>query len=432
MILGMILSLEMRSVNVLDEVFMLKPTELRLVTYSFCYFFSLLAGYFLLRPIRDEMGMLNGASNMQWLFTGTFLAMLLLVPIFGSVTRKFTLTKVLIGSNLVFSLSILVFYFTIKVNGISQFLAVTFFIWLSLFNLFIISLFWSLMADIFSSPEAKRVFGIIAGGGSLGAIVGPLIASFIATRFEIEGMLLTAFLLLSVAVLFLCRIIFTATFDPLKSSKKQSGVAFRITAGTWKSIRKIYDSSYLMGIILLVFLYTFLSTFLYFEQAHVIEKGITQSAERIQYFSSVDLATNTVAICSQLFLTNRIIRSIGLAVSLAIIPAIIALGFLAISVSMSLPVIGCIMVLHRAGNYSILKPGREILFTVVKHRDKYRAKNFIDTAVYRGGDALTGWLFAALLSLGVGLSAIAILGIPIAIIWACTGFKLGKSHESMA
>ncbi len=407
---------------------MIRPSERKLVFWSFIYFFCLLSGYFILRPLRDEMGIINGANKMQWLFTGTFITMLLIVPLFGYITKKYTISKMLVISYVFFILHILLFYFLFKSAGTSKLLAISFFIWLSVFNLFVVSLFWSFMVDVYSSESSKRVFGIIAAGGSTGALVGPIISSVMATSLSVENLLLVAAAFLVIALMAIKKIIVikrnkpdfghTQSFDPKNLFEHKF----------WLDLKKGLSSKYILKIILFIILYTSISTILYFEQAHSIENTIKKSSERLLYFSRIDLITNGMTITGQFLCTNRIIKKYGLSMALASIPFLVGLGFMVISFKLSLTFIAVLIIIHRVGNFSLLRPSREILFTVCSKEEKYRVKNFIDTVVYRGGDALTGWIFAMFLSLGFGLSVIAILAVPVALLWSFTGHRLGKEQ----
>ncbi len=410
-----------------EQLTLIETQERFLVGWSFVYFFCLLSGYFILRPIRDEMAMANGASNLQWLFTCTFLAMLIMVPIFGYLTLRFRLKKVLIGSYIFFIGNILIFYALFLFNDEPELLAIVYFIWLSVFNLFAVSLFWSFMADIFSSVTAKKVFGIITLGGSLGALTGPLLVSTMSSAMPIENLLLMAAFFLLGALVAIYKILGAESNE--SPIKKESLGKLRLNREVFGGITKIILSRYLLGIVLFMLLYTSISTFLYFEQAHILERTIPETTERMVYFSRIDLATNGLAIFGQFFLSNRIIKRLGLARTLAMVPFLIAVGLLTLSANQTLTIIALVLVIHRAGNYTFLRPGREILYTVTSREEKYRAKNFIDTVVYRGGDALTGWLFATLVSLGLGLSVMAMIAIPIALVWSLTGFSLGKEHR---
>ena len=404
-------------------------TESGKTGWSFLYFYSILSGYFLLRPVRDEMGIFYGADQMQWLFTGTFTAMLLLVPVFGYVTSKFRIFSVLKWCLASFIFQLIVFYFLFLHFGKTEWLAVAFFVWLSVFNLFIVSLFWSLMCDVFSIRQSKRLFGIIAAGGSIGALTGPLLASLIARFADIQTLLLVAGLFLLFAFVLLRQI--TAKELPENSiDVQEANHRNRIVgSGILATFKKTLGSFYLSGIVLFILLFTSVSTMLYFQQAHIVEDLLAVERDRLIYFSSVDFIVNSLALLGQLFLTNRFSIRFGLPLTLALVPAFVGIGFSVLSVHTTLYLLAGLIILHRAGNYALLKPGREILFTATSRDEKYQAKNFIDTAVYRGGDALTGWLFAMLLTLGLSFSSIALISVLIAILWSITGFRLGKSHQ---
>lgn len=417
-------------VQVLLKSTSIKSSELKIVFWSFVYFFTLLASYFILRPLRDEMGIANGASNMQWLFSGTFVVMLIIVPVFGYVTSKFKISSVLTFSYVFFIINISLFYYLFKVNLLVNTLPIVFFIWLSVFNLFAISLFWSFMVDIFTSNQSKRLFGVISAGGSLGAISGPLISTSLSSKIGIGNMFLVAIILLFFSLIALKMVI--RIQKNIKVNHKSTFNSFKNTlltrATLFNAIKLVIASKYLKALVLFILLYTATSTFLYFEQANIIERNIESSSERVQYFSTVDLITNTLAIFGQLFLTSKIIKQFGLSLSLSLIPLLIAIGFIILSTYTTLSIIAILLIVHRAGNYILLHPGREILYTVCNREEKYKAKNFIDTAVYRGGDAISGWVFAGLISIGYGLSFIAIIAVPIIILWGYIGFRLGKKQ----
>lgn len=399
--------------------------QIKLVVCSFVYFFCLLCSYFILRPLRDEMGIINGAVNMQWLFTGTFVAMLFIVPVFGWLMAKASIKRVLIFSYAFFIANIFLFYFLFENVGITKPVAIAFFIWLSVFNLFVVSLFWSFMADVFTGKTSKRFFGIIASGGSLGALTGPLIANYLAQQFTVNVLLLAA---VSFLFLALCCIYIILSLSDKKYTNNTEINRSISTKQLFKGIQNIAKSRYLQSIVIFILLYTTISTILYFEQAHVVENTLVQQNQRLAYFSKIDFSVNAIAIIGQLLLTGRIIQKFGLAKVLASVPFLMGLGLFFLGTNSSLWVIAVLMVVHRAGNFMLLRPSREILFTVTSLEEKYKSKNFIDTAIYRGGDALVGWLFAGLVAIGWGLGAIAFLAIPLSFIWSFVGYSLGKQQ----
>ncbi len=282
------------------------------------------------------------------------------------------------------------------------------------------------MADVFSSKSSKRFFGVIASGGSLGALTGPILANHLSSKFSIAMLLLVAAFFLATALLCIRGILDlsekkqyfnkTAELNPVK------------LASLFEGVKNIVKSTYLLGIVTFVLLYTTISTVLYFEQAHIVEEMLTSSGDRIRYFSSIDFRVNAIAIIGQLFFTGHIIKKSGLSVVLASIPFIMSVGLMVLGLNPSLSSIAMLMVVHRAGNFMLLRPGKEILFTVSSFKDKYKSKNFIDTAIYRGGDALVGWLFAGFVAMGWGLGAIAFLAIPLSFLWSFIGYRLGKQQ----
>lgn len=414
--------------DVIERILLVKPKERTTVVLSFFFFFSLLCAYFILRPLRDEMGIQNGAENMQWLFTGTFLVMLLIVPVFGYLNKRYSAFRLLLFCYAFFLLNILGFYTLFHFKIGIYWLPTTFFIWISVFNLFVVSLFWSFMADLFTSFSSKRVFGVIASGGSLGAISGPLLSNHLSYLIPFKEMLLVAALLLSLGIGCMAGLFFLNknSFQVRNNISEQKPINPK--GNLFDAIRTTFKSNYLMGIVTFVLLYTSISTFLYFEQAHLLEIANLNSGNRISYFSKVDLATNTLAIVGQLLFTSRIIKKIGLSMTMALIPFLVAIGLLLMGFKLSLILIAAMLIVHRAGNFFLLRPSKEILFTVTPRECKYQSKNFIDTVIYRGGDAITGWFFTGLTSLGLGLSTIALIAVPIALLWSFNGFRLGIGH----
>lgn len=419
--------------NLLRRWLWVQEHEVWAIVWAFCYFFCLLGAYYILRPLRDEMGIMGGVENLQWMFTGTFVTMLAVVPVFGYVTRRYGRRKFLPYVYLFFVGNILVFFILFSIGFSTPVMARIFFIWLSVFNLFVVSVFWSFMADIFSNEQSKRLFGIIAAGGSAGAITGPSITAVLAKPLGTVNLLLVSAGFLLLATFFIRKLLVwsgrprTSNQSGMNEQRSEMPLGGSILAG----VQAVFRSRFLMGISAFVILYTMVSTFLYFEQANIVEDTMEKAATRTTYFAGVDLITNILAISSQLFLTSRLIRRFELAIVLACIPALVMLGFVGLSLMTVLPVLVVVRVIHRAGHFSLLRPGREMLFTVTSREERYKAKNFIDTAVYRGGDALTGWAFAGLQSLGLGLSAIAFIAVPVAGLWMITGFTLGKKQHRL-
>lgn len=427
-----------RLLRLLQYAVPVQARELAAVLWSFAYFFCLLGGYYILRPVRDEMGIQGGVEQLQWLFTGTFIAMLVAVPLFAWVASRFPRRTFVPAVYYFFIANILIFYGLFQLDIAETTLARAFFIWTSVFNLFVISVFWSFMADIFTSAQAKRLFAFIAAGGSTGAIAGPATTGLLAPAIGPVNLLPVAAAVLSLALIAIHKLRHwdvaaghgqgrsNAPTEPDRVSTERP-----VGGGVLTGIQRVFANPYLIGICGFILLYTTLATFLYFQQAHIVEDAFADSGQRTAVFAGIDFAVNSLTILFQVFLTHRIVGRFGLAATLAILPVVMMAGFASLGLAPVLAILVGFQVLRRAGNYAIARPAREMLFTVVDREEKYKSKNFIDTVVYRGGDALAGWVFAGLLALGLGLSGIAFVAIPVAAAWLAVGVWLGRRHERL-
>jgi AAA family ATP:ADP antiporter len=362
---------------------------------------------------------------MQHLFSGTFVTMVALIPAFGWVASRLAVQRLL---PLVYGvvIAVLLLFWAALRSGVSQGeVAPFFFVFVSVFNLFVISVFWSFMADIWSTEAARRLFGVISAGGSLGAIAGPGAAGLLVQSTGLSGLLLASAGTLALALVCIGAL--------LKLSGKR-GVLARTDegepkAGLWTGVIRVARSPYLLGIAVFVLSYTVLGTLLYYLQVSLVGNAISDSAERTQLFANVDLAVNALTLVLQFFVTGRLLSRIGATAMLVALPALSVLGFLALGLWTLLPVLVVVGVLRRAGEFAISKPTRETLFTVVDHDDKYQAKNVIDTVIHRGGDAGASWFTAALKAAGLSLSGMAWVGVPIAVGWLLVAWVLGQAHE---
>ncbi len=424
----------------IGQLLSVAPGEGRVLFYSFTYFFCLLCSYYIVRPMRDEMAIAGGVEKLQWMFTGTFLAMLAAVPLFGWLVRRFPVRRFLPYVYFFFTGNLLLFFILFNSNIHHAYVARIFFIWASVYNLFIVSVFWSFMADSFSTEQAKRLFGIIAAGGTAGALTGPALTAVLVMALGPTNLLLVSAAFLLIAVGCIYRIIAwkkSVTNDVLQKGESTAvlpdvSVDQTIGGSIFAGIRRVLRSSYLLGICLLMLLFTTLSTFLYFQQAQIISDSFQNPADRTAIFAGMDFAVNALTLTTQMFLTSRIISKLGLSWALALVPLFLGLGFLALGVMPTLGVLVAVQVLRRAGNYAIMRPAREMLYVVLDKEEKYKAKNFIDTVVYRGGDAVSAWAYAGMNALGLGMAGIAFTAVPFAAIWAAVSFKLGRSQMQMA
>jgi len=413
--------------------------EVRPLLWSFSYFFVLLCSYYIVRPLRDEMGIAGGVEHLQWLFTGTFLAMLAAVPLFGWISSRFTRKRFLPWVYLFFIADLLIFYFLFRSGLTHAWIARAFFIWTSVFNLFIVSVFWSFMADLFNDDQAKRLFGFVAAGGTAGALAGPAITATLAVPLGATNLLLISAAGLTWAILCIYRL--SAWSGKKADGRRNPSTPDResfanedetLGGGALDGLRMIVTSPYLLGICLLILLYTTLSTFLYFQQAEIIRDSFSDAARRTTVFAAMDLVTNALTILLQLFVTGRIVKRFGLGWTLALIPLLLSVGFLSLALAPTLAVIVCVQIARRAGNYALMKPSREMLFVVLAKEEKYKAKNMIDTVIYRSGDVVSAWAYAGLQALGLGLATIAMIAIPLCGGWAWISYRLGLRQETLA
>ena len=405
----------------------IEPGEGAAVAWAFAYFFLLLASYYSLRPVRDEMGIAGGIDKLPWVFTGTFLVMLAAVPLFGWLTARLPRQQFLPLVYGFFILNLLLFYGVFQVDAWRTHTARAFFIWVSVFNLFVVSVFWSFMVDLFSSAQGKRLFGLIAAGGTAGAISGPALTALLVAPLGPVNLLPLSALMLAAAMLCI-RQLGHWSAQRLTPQAPTAPLGGSILAGLTLIVR----SPYLLGLALFMLLFTTLSTFLYFEQAHIVAQSFASSAERTRFFALLDLGVNTLTVLIQVFITSRLLTHLGVAGSLALIPLLSALGFALLALTPVLAALAGFQVLRRAGEYAITRPARELLYTVVDRETKYKAKNALDTLVYRGGDALAGWLFAGLKSLGLGFVVIAWIAVPIALAWAAVALWLGRRQAALS
>lgn len=418
------------ALRLLQRAVDLERREAKIVLVSFGYFFCLLCAYYVLRPVRDAMGIVGGVRNLQWLFAGTFLAMLVAVPIYGAICSRFRKSQFLPWVYLFFIANILIFRLAFQAAPDQVWAARAFFVWVSVFNLFVVSVFWSFMADIYSKAQGKRLFGLIAAGGSAGGLTGPLLTALLAERVGVANLLLISALLL-LATVGLIRLLLRLSEAWLGGSGGEGGVGDESPMGgnPFGGFALALKSPYLLGICLFLFLHTWVATFVYFQQAELISGTFASTEKRSQVFAWIDFAVNFLAIFTQLFLTGRMAKRFGVPLTLALLPIFMVLGFFALSAYPLLWVLVGVQVARRAGNYAITRPVREMLWTVVDTETKYKAKNFVDTAVYRGGDALSGLAYAGLAGLGLTMGGLALVGGAIAAVWLAVGLAIGRLCE---
>jgi AAA family ATP:ADP antiporter len=407
-----------------------RPGEIRALVWSFAYFFFLLAGYYVLRPLRDEMGVAGGVRNLQWLFTATFLTLLAAVPLYGAVVARLPRRRFIPVVYHFFAANIALFWLLLTLDIERMIVARVFFVWISVFNLFAVSVFWSFMADLFAAEQGKRLFGFIAAGGTAGALAGPALTVGLSVPLGPANLLIVAALLLEAAI-FCARRLESAAGGAGGQSAPRDGA--RSLGGGWlDGIAMTLRSPYLAGIALWVMLLSIAGTFLYFQQANIVAAASDDPAVRTRLFATIDLAVGVLTVAVQFFATGRLIARFGVGAAAAFLPLVFAAGFAALAATPALAVVIAFQALQRTANFAISNPAREILFTVLAREEKYKAKNVIDLVVFRGSDALGGWLFAALRALGMELRSISLAAIPLAAAWLVLALALGRAQERRA
>jgi AAA family ATP:ADP antiporter len=416
----------------LSKIIDVRPSEVPALAWSWLYIFSLLSSYYIMRPIRDQMGVAGGVNNLQWLFTGTLVGMLLLNLPFSYLVKTFPRQKFISISYRFFSANILVFALALYVATPEQTIWVgrIFFIWTSIFNLFVVSIFWQMIVDVFTSEQGKRLFGFIAAGATLGAISGSIFTVSTVEHMAPGYLMVGAALMLEVAVFCVRRLsgLSAALSERPKAEQSDAPIGGSLMSG----FRDALSSSYLLNVSLFLLLYAVTSTFLYFQQAAVVSHSFESRAAQTAFFASVDLGVNVLTLAVQLFLTGRILKRFGVGPTLSLLPVFSVIGFGAVALVPTLASVVGFQLIRRAGNFAIARPTREVLFTVLPREDRYKAKSFIDTAVYRLGDQIGAWSFALLTYLKLGLGEISIVAAVASVLWLFNSWWLGGRQDVLA
>ena len=417
----------------LRRLIRVEPGEVGALLWSFACFFCILCGYYILRPLRDEMGVEGGVENLPWLFSATFAVMLATVPLFGWAAARLPRRRLVPWTYLFFIANALVFYALFKSEIAMASVASGFFIWVSVFNLFIVSVFWSLMTDIFRPAQAARLFGFISAGGSCGALVGPSLTVALASALGTANLLLVSCVFLGLAVVCIHALLRWANAGAPESGSPAATAQGDLIGGTtWSGLAEIVRSPYLVGVVAYVLLYTVLFGFAYFELARLVAAAFPDPGQRTVLFARMDLAVNVLTLFGQVFVVAKFVERLGVGVALALLPALGLVGFATIGFAPVLAVLVTFQILRRAADYAIARPAREMLFTVLTREAKYKSKNFIDTVVFRGGDAASGWVYAALKAAGLSLAGLAAAAVPATLIWLALGLLLGRHQARLA
>jgi AAA family ATP:ADP antiporter len=410
----------------LQRLVSVEPGEVAALLASFTMFFALLSAYYIIRPVRDEMGARIGKDGMQHIFTVVFIVMLAAVPLFGWIASRFQRRLVLPALYLFFAANLVLFRVLLADDGASAATLGAFFVWASVFNMFVISLFWSLMAELWSNEEAKRHYGFISAGGTAGGLAGPL-----ATQYLV-GFIKPADLLLIAAALLIVSLSASLLLRHLRQGVDGSETV-PAGGGIFDGAVKVFASPYLGRIALFVFLANLVGTFFYMEQSRLVATAFADSAARVSFFAGRDFMVGVATLLIQMFGTAQLIKRFGVSAALLALPLAAVAGIVALFLDPVLQTVANVMVAERVAAFAFSGPAIKVMYTLTSPDEKYKVQNFIDTVVYRGGDAASGWLFAGISGgMGFAAAATALVSLPLAGLWLWTARGLGEAHADRA
>ena len=425
--------------QLLRRLIVLQPGETPALLASFATLLCMFASYTILRPVRDALGITSGLETIPYLFWGVFAVMLLLQPLYGWLTSRFPRSVFLPWVYGFFALNLLIFWVWFRLQADHTWIARTYFVWVSVFNLFVVAAFWSLMADVFTREQAGRLFGFIWAGASTGGLLGPLIDRKLAVPLGAINLLPLSAGLLLVSLLFMAQVIRwqrrRAASGPQAAAAIAAGAAAPraqggVGGGVFAAFGQVVRSPYLLGIAAFVLLMTWVSTFLYLEQQAFVAKVFGNADERTRFFAGIDLYVQAASLTIQFLLFGRLFKWLGMRSLLASVPLLMTAGYALFALTPVFTVLVLVYAVRRVADYAITRPCRDSLFTVVSREEKYQAKSLIDTFAYRGGDALSGSLYKGLTAgLGAGPAAIGWLGAVISAVWTVLALALGRAFE---
>ncbi|HEU0273699.1 MAG TPA: Npt1/Npt2 family nucleotide transporter [Candidatus Udaeobacter sp.] len=414
--------------RILAKIVDAKPDEIRALLLAFVFNFVVLGGYYVIRPIRDEIGADRGVENLPWMYTGTLIGMLIANALYAAIVARMSRRQFIPVAYRFAIANLFVFFLLMRWMPAAQeraILAPIFFIWVSVFNLFATTMFWSFMADVFTPEQGKRLFGFIAVGGSIGGIAGGFVTSSLAGKLSTGLFLLITAVMLEIAAQCVSR--FPADFRAHdKQSEEPIGGKF------WEGATHIARSPYLLGLAAFLIIYTITNTWAYFQQSDLTGHQLHDRAARTSFLANIDIAVNTITVLIQIFLTGRLMKWFGVGITLVLMPLLSGVGFAAIGFAPILTVLATFQILRRATGFALLRPAREVLFTVLRREDKYKAKSLIDTFGYRLGDITGAWSYPLMQWLGFGLVGISWVAVPFAAVWCTLSIWLGRKQRQLA
>jgi len=415
-------------INFLKTVSKIEEEEVKATLSAFLFVAVLMSAYYILRPVRDAMASDWTDAEVSWLWTLNFFISTAVVTVYGIAVSHFRFRILVPAMYGLFALSFVVFYVLASTSYDRTLIDKSFYVWVSVFSLFHISVFWSFMSDLFNKEQAGRLFGIIAAGASVGGIIGPSIPSFFSASLGTDNLMLIASLMLLVPIPIIFYLQLLKSSDLRNNDLVLNNPAAKIGGNPFAGFKMFFSNPYLLAIGLFIFLYTGISSFVYFELKNLLSE--LSRADRTAVWAQMDLAVNILSIATGLFATGRIVGKFGMPVTIALIPVLICAGLLILAISPFMGAVVALQIIRRAGNYAVTRPAREMLFTRVDRETRFKAKPVIDIVAYRGGDMLMAWLFTGLTQgLGLGLAAVAVVGAGIAALWSLVGIYLGRWFE---
>ena len=410
----------------------IRKDEVSAVAWSFAYFLFVMSSYFMLRPVRDAMAVSSGAANIPWLFTGTMVAMLIVTPIFGWIASRYPRKRFLPWVYYFFAANMMIFFVlfsTTEQSGLDQvWVGRTFFVWLSVFNLFVVSVFWSFMADIWSRPQSRRLFGVISAGGSCGAVIGPIVTNRLVAYIEFQNLLpiSAGLLIFAVACIYKLRQwVRHSGSDDAESVESQTGLG----GGPFAGMTLTFSKSYFRAIATMMVLANFLGGVGYYYLIQLMGETYGDVETRIQVFALMDLTINVCAFAGQLLLVRLSVRKLGVGMTLSLLPLVSIVAFALLALNPVFVVVALVQVVRRSITFGFTKPTSDMLYAVVTPEEKYKVKTFIDTMVYRLGDSITAWTINAITWMGI--SGVSLICVPLAIAWSSVTMWIGKQYNRL-
>lgn len=418
--------------RLLGKIVDVKPNELRALWLGFAFHFIILTAYYIVKPIRDSIAAGNRMETLPWMFTATLIVMLIANAIFAAVVARMERRKFIPVAYAFFILVLALFFALMRTGSPGQqvWTGRAFYVWVSVFNLFNTAIFWAFMTDLFTVEQGKRLYGFIAVGGTVGAIGGAYVTKHLIRDLGPANLVAISAALFGIV----CGLVRFFPNNFTEGNKAVPAGEQRIGGAAWSGITHIAHSPYLFGLAAAILLYTSTSTWAYFQQTTLAGQALKTSADRTVFLSNLEIWVNTITLFIQIFLTGRLLKWFGVAFTLTALPFVSMIGFGAMAIAPSLAMLACFQVTRRAAAYALMRPSREILFTVLKREDKYKVKSVTDTLGYRVGDQLGAWSYGGLGANGVGLSlnAISWIAVPITAGWCVLSVWLARKQKVLA